>query len=277
MDWRRPLGRILPAGLLLLAAAVNLTALALLSGREQQTPRFSTMEAYYTAQYGEIRTGGMSDYAQYDYERLYSRAHTVAIVTPTEALSAENTYGISPDGDRYYNLHAVRTFQVEAFFKNERGYGETMEIAEKCGRLADGSIIAEENCYPMEMGHFYLVFLTGSGYGYPLYISANNGYFDLNLLSLNAYQTVLIHALYDLALLDGDASASLTPLMEGFSAAKILCSTADLEPGASDSPNWKAISLDTEYTEDGYALMLYYDDDTGGDNPLSIWGYIYGP
>ena len=266
--------RVAAAFFMILAIPIIFVLFFLFPGEQAA---FSTMSEYYLDKYEKIKVSGMSDYAQYDYDMLYNRAHTVAIVTPAEALSTENSYGISADGDRYYNAHSVRTFQVAEYFKNEHNYGETIEIAEKCVLLEDGTIVMEENCYPMEMGHSYLIFLINSGYGHPLSISANNGYFDLNLLSLNDYKIVLIHALYGLNLIETNSRsrAATSETFETLEEAETVYGSADAGFAPLDaSMSWETISIDTEYTDSGYELKLYYDD-TGDETYYKCGEFIY--
>ena len=155
---------------ILIFAALCLIFLSFAAGgylfyRKYTAPK--TMREMMEQLYPHVSMSGMSDYAVFDYDGLMNRAHTVALVTPLDDLTKENTFGVSESGDRYYAIHSVREVQVIQYFKNEKNFGETFTMAEKCG-LTDvqeiptesgdiqvtGGLVMEENCYPMQKGNY---------------------------------------------------------------------------------------------------------------------------
>mgnify|MGYP007070023742 CR=1 FL=1 len=167
--------RYLP--LILLGILVVCIILIFTIGRANKKDAPTDFKEYYQQEYANIAISGSANYMVFDSRLLMQQAHTIAIVTPLDALTTENSYGISSSGDLYYNAHSIRKVQVIQVFKNEKNYDDTIEIAEKCVLLEDGTLVMDEYCYPMQVGNYYLVFLTNSGLGYPLTLSADNGKF----------------------------------------------------------------------------------------------------
>ena len=233
------------------------------------------MSEYYQNIYSSIITSGQSDYMQYDFNGLYKHAHTIALVTPCDELTTQNSHGISSKGDKFYHAYSVRKLSVIEYYKNENNYDSTLEIAEKCVCLDNGSLVMEESCYPMQKGHTYLVFLTKSGYGYPLAMSANNGKFDLTLLSLNTYQQVMIAALYRLGLISSDCLQDNIADIESMLEAKPLYGVNDAGYSSLDSKTaWKSMTLYTDYTDRDYRIKAYAANSENG-NMYKLGSYIF--
>jgi len=242
-----------------------LTAIILFTKPQQ---RFATIQDYYQARYPAIRSSGMADFVQYDYSDLFRYAHTVAVVTPLDELSVENTFGIAERGDRYYNIHSIREVKVLAYFKNEREYGDTVELAEECGVLEDGTLVMLEDCWPMQKGDTYLVFLCNSGFGYPLSVSACNGKFDLTHLDLNCaeHSRILLTALLKLELLtEKSLRRAGKDLLEAVNSASPVYWPKDEEHLAKEAGiKWKTYELYTPWTDRNYPLMIKCGTDEEG-------------
>ena len=158
---------------------------------------FAGAEDYYRSIYPNIQGSGLIvELAQFGFSDLLHYAETVAVVTPLDELTADNTFGIS--GKRYDNIHSLRRVKALQYFKNEQGYGDSFEMTEFCGLLEDGTLVMTEDCWPMQRGVVYLVFLRGRQHPAP--VSACNGKFDLTHLELNCSQhaQVLLTALLEL-------------------------------------------------------------------------------
>jgi len=228
---------------------------------------FDTIHDYYNARYTGIHCSGMADFLQYDYSNLFRYAHTVAVVTPLDELSTENTFGISGKDDPYYNIHSVREVKVLEYFKNEQEYGDTFEIAEECGVLEDGTLVMLEDCWPMQKGDTYLVFLCKSGFGYPLSISACNGKFDLTHLDLNCRQhsLVLLNALLELNLLTEDSIHRVgVALQETTEIYFFYQPEDDKHITRDDFIKWESYRLYTRWTDKHYSLTIKCGTDEEG-------------
>ena len=228
-----------------------------------------TMNELFEGIYGTVRLSGMADYAQFDYPGLMDRAHTVALVTPLDELTAENSFGVSESGDKFYNIHSIRQVKVLKYFKNENSFGDTMELAEKCVLLPDGTLVHEEACYPMQKGDTYLVFLINSGYGKPLAISADNGKFDLSNLRLNNRLPLVAQALTDLGL------AQKSEVSEAFADAQAVSwSGEESYSQFKNISDWNTAVFTTEYTKKGFELPLEYTN-KNGEYAFRLGEYIY--
>ena len=258
---------------LLTAAALCLVCLAVVAASAQK-PRYSNMKEYYQSKYASIRGVGMADYMQYTYPELFRHAQTVAVVTPVDELTAENTFGIAKSGDIFYNLHSVRRVKALKYFKNENEYGDTFEMAEECGLLENGTLVRMEDWWPMQKGDAYLVFLRESGFGYPLCISACNGKFDLTHLDLNCWDhsQVLLKALLELDLLTEDSVRQAEDdLLRKAAFGKGVYWPEDAEHAAREAAiPWKSCKLYTQWTDRSYPLILRYGEDEEGP----IYSYL---
>ena len=222
-------------------------ALCLIWGKAGAPAPYASLKDLYLARYGDIRVRGFVDFAVFDYDELMAQAHTVAIVTPTDDLTAENSFS-----DR-----SVRTVRAVAWFKNEKDYGDTFAIAEYCACLDDGTLVVnDESCFPMQKGDYYLVFLhTAHGHAMPL--AGDNGKFDLSHLCLNDnHAWTMLRALSELDLLQGSPRALR---------AAAGCLNAVLGPGDKPPPSsgWKTARLTTKWTLPGYELELQFDEENG--------------
>ncbi len=239
---------------------------AILPFNKPQQP-YSTMQDYTQAHYPAIRSAGTADFMQYDYANLFRYAHTVAVVTPLDDLTAENTYGVSESGDRYYNIHSVREVKAITYFKNEKEYGDTFTLAEECGVLADGTLVTFEDCWPMQKGDTYLVFLCKSGFGYPISVSGCNGKFDLTHLDLNCRQhsKVLLTALLELNLLTEKSVQQAGDVLQEAASALPVYWPEDEEHIAKETAiEWKTFELYTRWTDKSYPLKLKRGTDEDG-------------
>ena len=229
--------------------------------------RFATIQDYTQAHYAAIRSAGITDFMQYDYANLFRYAHTVAVVTPLDDLSAENTYGVSESGDRYYNIHSVREVKALTYFKNENEYGDTFTLAEECGVLSDGTLVMLADCWPMQKGDTYLVFLCKSGFGYPISVSGCNGKFDLTHLDLNCRQhsKVLLNALLELNLLTEKSVRQAGDVLQEAASAMPVYWPEDEEHIAKEADmEWETFELYTRWTNKSYPLTLKRGTDEDG-------------
>ena len=231
-------------GLLLACLAL---ALCLTWGRAGTPAPYASTKELFLSRYEDIRVRGFVEFPALDFEELMAQAHTVAIVTPTDDLSAENS--------RY--IDSVRTVRAVAWFKNEKNFGDTFEIAEYCVCLDDGTlVISDESCFPMERGDYYLVFLH-TAHGVPMALGADNGKFDLTHLRLNdAHTGTMLQALLGLDLLQGRPRALRAA--EDY-LASVDCSEAEPLPLG----GWKTARLTTKWTQPGYELELKYNEKNG--------------
>ena len=245
---------------------------AILPFNKPQQP-YATMRDYTQARYPAIRSAGITDFMQYDYADLFRYAHTVAVVTPLDELTAENTYGVSESGDRYYNIHSLREVKAITYFKNEKEYGDTFTLAEECGVLSDGTLVMLEDCWPMQKGDTYLVSLCKSGFGYPISVSGCNGKFDLTHLDLNCRQhsKVLLNALLELDLLTEKSVRQAGAVLREAASAQPVYWPEDEEHIAKESAiEWKTFALYTPWTERSYPLTLK----RGTDEEGAIYRYL---
>ena len=258
---------------LLVGAALCLVCIAAVAAAAPKQ-KYSTLKEYYGSKYPAIRSAGMADFMQYSYGELFSHAQTVAVVTPADELTAENTFGVAKSGDIYYNLHSVRKVKALEYFKNEKEYGDTFEMAEECGLLANGTMVKLEDCWPMQKGDVYLVFLKESGFDYPLAISACNGKFDLTHLDLNCrdHSEVLFRALLDLDLLtEKSVRQAGEALLRKAAYARPVNWPKDEERAAGEAAiRWRSCKLYTKWTDRSYPLNLRCGDDEDGP----IYSYL---
>ena len=239
--------------------------------------RFATFEDYVHALYPTVRTGGILEYATpYEkYETLRTKAHTVAVVTPLDALTRENTYATS-SGNRYSGGYSVRKVRVLKYFKNEKEYGKEFEMAEECGLAENGNLVMQENCWPMQKGDVYLVFLDDSraGLKYPIPIRGCNGKFDLTHLELNCaeYGQVLLTALLKLELLTKKSLRRAgKDLLEAVDSASAVYWRQDKEHLAKEAEiKWKTYELYTPWTDRSYPLTIK----CGTDEEGAIYQYL---
>ena len=252
---------------LLVGSALCLVCIAAVAASSPKQ-KYSTMKEYYGSKYAAIRSAGMADFMQYTYRELFSYAQTVAVVTPVDELTAENTFGISKSGDIYYNLHSVRRVKALEYFKNEKEYGDEFEITELCGLLANGTMVKLEDCWPMQKGDVYLVFLNETGFGHPAPISACNGKFDLTHLDLNCrdHSEVLLRALLDLDLLTEKSvrQAGEDLLRKAAYAARVSWPKDEEHAAKETAIQWRSYKLYTKWTDRSYPLNLRCGDDEDG-------------
>lgn len=274
--------------------AILITSIVLIALTFQKKPDES-MEKHFQRIYDKVQVVAFGDYMQYDYGTLFRQASVVAIVTPLDKLTEENTAGISSTGlNKYYNLHSVRKVEAVKFFKNDLDYEDCFTMAEKCGVIEGKNLVMMDACYPMEKGAYYLVFLQESGYGYPISVSADNGKFDLTNLSLNTHKEVLVDALFDLGLVDtgghdeiakqavsaiqllfGDLNETNETLAQGgkwFPQWKLYALSSYKENLGKEerdellrrTAEWDSFELTTEYTDKAYAIKIAYSDEGAG-------------
>ena len=233
--------------------------------------RFAAFEDYYHALYPTVRTGGILEYAP-PYEKYYSlrtKAHTIAVVTPLDELTGENTFAVS-SGKRYTGGYSVRKVRVLKYFKNAKEYGEEFEMAEECGLAEDGTLVMQENCWPMQKGDVYLVFLDDSivGLKYPAPIRGCNGRFDLTHLDLNSaeYSRSLLTALLKLDLLTKKSLRRAgKDLLEAVDSASPVYWPKDEEHLAKEAEiKWKTYELYTPWTDRNYPLTIECGTDEEG-------------
>ena len=272
--------------------AAVLVAVMLLRSPGENKPAQSLAE-YYEGIYGDVRQVSISDYAQYDYKGLYARAAVVAIVTPLDDLTTENTFEWG-DKDILLETYSVREVKAVKIYKNIWELGNKFQIAEYCGIAENGTMIMKDSEYPMQKGSDYLVFFCESGLDYPIVISADNGKFDLTHLSLNTHKEVLVDALFDLGLADTGGHDEIAK--QAISSAKMLFGDLEeingmLAQGGKWYPQWKLYALSsykedlgkaerdellrrtaewdsfvltTKYTDKAYAIKIAYSDEGAG-------------
>ncbi len=233
--------------------------------------RYASFEDYYHALYPTVATGGILEYGTiYDkYYDLRTKAHTIAVVTPLDALTRENTYATS-SGKRYTGGYSVRKVRVLKYFKNGKEYGEEFEMAEECGLAEDGTLVMQENCWPMQKGDVYLVFLDDS-YNvrkYPTPIRGCNGRFDLTRLELNSaeHSRILLTALLKLDLLTKKSLRRAgKDLLEAVDSADPVYWPKDEEHLAKEAEiKWKTYELYTPWTDRNYPLTIECGTDEEG-------------
>lgn len=233
--------------------------------------RFASFEDYYHALYPTIRTGGILEYAA-TYEKYYDlriKAHTIAVVTPLDALTRENTFSVS-SGKRYSGGYSVRKVRVLKYFKNANEYGEEFELAEECGLAEDGTLVMQEHCWPMQKGVVYLVFLDDSTVGlkYPTPIRGCNGKFDLTHLDLNCaeHSRILLTALLKLELLTKKSLRRAgKDLLEAVDSASPVYWPKDEEHLAKEAEiQWQTYELYTPWTDRNHPLTVECGTDEEG-------------
>lgn len=239
--------------------------------------RFASFEDYYHALYPTVRTGGILEYGTI-YEKYYDlriKVHTIAVVTPLDELTRENTFSVS-SGNRYSGGYSVRKVRVLKYFKNANEYGEVFELAEECGLAEDGSLVMQENCWPMQKGDVYLVFLDDSYVvrEYPTPFRGCNGKFDLTHLNLNCaeHSRILLTALLKLDLL---TKKSLRrpgkDLLEAVDSARDVYWPKDEEHLAKEAEiTWQTYELYTPWTDRNYPLTI----ECGTDEEGAVYRYL---
>ncbi|MBR5708982.1 MAG: hypothetical protein IKX41_06315 [Oscillospiraceae bacterium] len=252
-----------------------------------------SMREYYEGIYGELLQTTFPDLMQFDYKGLCDAAGFVAVVTPLDELTAENSFEAGVGGI-LTERRSVREVRVVECYKDDLELGRTFKMIEFCGLDEDGALRMQENYYPMRKGDKYLVFLGGSGYEYPAAISGDNGKFDLARLSLNTHKEVLLDALSDLGLAEtggsdellAKAADSIELLFGDLDEVKELVAqggkwyptwklyalsdyTADLGQAEKDeilrrTAEWDSFTLTTKYTDKAYAIRIAYSDEGEG-------------
>ena len=79
---------------LIVIAIVGAVGICLWSD-EANLQNISTMTELFNKKYSSYRMVSNADYMQYTYDELLARAHTIALVTPLDELTPENSYGIT--------------------------------------------------------------------------------------------------------------------------------------------------------------------------------------
>ena len=233
--------------------------------------RFAAAEDYYRSIYPNIQGSGLIvELAQFGFADLFHYAETVAVVTPLDKLTADNTFGIS--GKRYDNVHSLRRVKALQYFKNEQGYGESFEMTELCGLLEDGTLVMTEDCWPMEPGVIYLVFLRGKHHPAP--VSACNGKYDLTHLELNCPQhaQVLLSALLELDLLTKKSvrRAGQDLLYAALAADPVYWPEDEEHIARENAVKWRSFALFTPWTDKDYPLTIKY----GADEEGALYNYL---
>ena len=123
-----------------LALVVIVVSVSVIVGFSDHNADYQTMRELFESRYPNVYCSGMADYVQFTYDELWAEAHTIAVVTPVDVLSTENSYGIAESGDRFYNAHSVRELEAITFFKNSRELNDVFEIVETCAMLNDDAL-----------------------------------------------------------------------------------------------------------------------------------------
>ena len=259
-------------GLLACTALLALSALGAAGYRhwkeEQTLKNVQSMYELYSLKYPSIRVGSNLDYIQYDYQGLWRVAHTIALVTPEDELTQENSSGVSEDGRRVYGARSERRVKALRFFKNERNFEECFSFVEKWAMLADGSVVGMDESYPMQKGDVYLVFLCNSGWGYPIIVSADNGKFDLTNLRLNNAdrQPLIAGALMDLGLMP--MARSRSEALEYFPSAKYRIDNSSYNEteynALYNAHRWQTMEIRADDTLPVMTLTVEYAQTEGG-------------
>jgi len=256
---------LVPTVILILGLVIGLVYVSF-SAQNKDT-KLSNMRDLMESRYSSYHDGGMSNYEVFDYEGLVKYACTIALVTSSDTLSTDMSRDIGTkggiEGDLYYDTYSLRTVEVLEFYKNNRKFADTFDIAEQCILKDDGSVIAEDSCYPLQEGDTYLLFLIIGGKGKPLSISGDNGNFNLTYLRLNDKLRVAIEALCDLNILEYDKAYD--DIINSLNASSIVMFNTEEEVNAFYLENeWDTIALTTPYTKDGMAVQLEYAKTNSG-------------
>lgn len=251
MDQGGTMKQILKKIIFIMSAVLICTAVlgVTLSNRERE---FDSMREYMESKYSKIKVSASGDYVQYNYQELMDSALIVAVVTPKDELTVDNSHGVTDSGDIFYVAHSLREVRVVESIKGDMNVGTTIKIAEKCVLLEDGTLVMFEDCYPMQKDDYYLIFLTTSSYpGNPLLaISADNGKYDLSNLYLtsNRRTRLLAEACVDLwpEIQEGNENK------EGLFSAESGLSVYDQK----DTDKWKPMYFTSPYTESGKELVI---------------------
>ena len=164
-------------------------ATAFFTGVGDPKADFTTMREFMESIYPkmiQVGFGAERMIYRYDDDTLWNNAHTIALVTPMDELTVENSHIINKWGTprAFFSRRQVRVIE---FFKNEEDYENEFMMAELCVLLEDGTLVYKETCYPMQKGDYYLVFLAKSGYlsspAVPL--GYGEGKYDITNLHLN--------------------------------------------------------------------------------------------
>ncbi len=248
---------------LILFFILALITIGYLFYRKQIAPK--TMREMMERIYPVVTVRDQSDREMPSYDQLTQRAYAIAIVTPFDDLTKENSFGLSQSWTSYPAAHSTRRVQAIQYFKNTKALESTLSITEKCG-ITDielyfsapdtlskrGGLVVLNGCYPMQKGNTYLVFFTKTSYGYPV----SETMLDLTWFRLNQRLDVGLNALYHLNLFSGTATEK--EILGHFLAAVSLPVSEESSASYLALDGWESISIDTEYTDPFMEATLWY-------------------
>lgn len=137
-------------------------------------------------------------YKSYEYEALKDYVHTIALVTPTDELTTKNSLIKYNSDNTISDYYSLRNVKVEKFFKNEKGFTDKLQIAERCALTKNNEYIHPEDYESMKSGHKYIVFLSDTtDKSYPIIASLNNGKVDLDNFKSNKRMDIAIKSLVE--------------------------------------------------------------------------------
>ena len=139
-------------------------------------------------------------YRTFNYNELKEEASVIALVTPVDDLTRQNSTVILGEYGELVSYYAFRELEVITYFKeNEGDTPDTIGIVESAALTAENEYIQPEGYDFMQKGQRYIVFLTPSNLdGIPIVISAGNGIVPLDIASKNIRTDVAILTLLDL-------------------------------------------------------------------------------
>ena len=213
---------------------------------------YQTMDEYIASKYPNIITVSQGDYYLPDYLKLKEIAHTIALVTPGDNLTVDNSYMIGEGNDPGYWMHSLRRVKVLEFYKNLRSYTNEITIAETCVKLKNGKVAVKDDAYPMIKGDKYLVFLYDSNYPDKPMVAISNGFgkVDVTHLKLNSNYEIAVKAAVDL--LGNELSEDVVNAL--------LKSEVDYDKSKyySSFLQWEEISIDNSYIDKNMRIDLKY-------------------
>lgn len=241
------------AAVIVLSAAALAAAIAV----PQPAKNYTTMREMYEDLYENINMATIcSSYG--GFSSVAKSADTIVIVKADDELAAENSNNYET-GKSFFYAESTRSVTTIEFIKNERGFETVTEIIDRNGLAEDGTLLVEENCWPLQKDCCYVLFLENG----KKTIGWQQSKIDLTNLGLNGYKNQVVSVLTQWDMLEYvSGPENCAELMEGFLEADYISGPSyayyEESYGGLD---WQPIILTTEYTDEGMELIIEYAED----------------
>lgn len=145
----------------------------------------------------EIAVAGSIE--EFDYKELKEKSSVIALVEVIDDLTSENSViNLLDDSMSISGFYGKRDVKVIKYYKDDRGYGESLKIIEPAIVTEDNEYIHLEEYEKMERGNKYIVFLSDeTESGNLSIISGNNGKINISNIDDNYYDEILVKSIID--------------------------------------------------------------------------------